>query len=100
MEKACGERVARSGAVDDIVNRLGGRAQHLVAVRPQRAGRAEGHHHLAEPLGERPSDLTDADLEGTAGELAVLEAAGDVVKEPRGVDAIWRAAAVAASQAA
>ena len=48
----------------------------------------------------RPSDLTDADLEGTAGELAVLEAAGDVVKEPRGVDAIWRAAAVAASQAA
>jgi predicted DsbA family dithiol-disulfide isomerase len=38
----------------------------------------------------RPSDLVDADLEGTAGELAELEAAGEIVKEPRGVDAIWR----------
>jgi hypothetical protein len=48
----------------------------------------------------RPSDLTDADLEGTAGELAVLEAAGEIAKEPRGVDAIWRLAAAAASRAA
>jgi hypothetical protein len=48
----------------------------------------------------RPSDLADADLEGTAGDLAVLEAAGDVLKEPRGADAIWRAAAASASQAA
>ena len=48
----------------------------------------------------RPSDLVDADLEGTAGELAVLQEAGEIAKEPRGVDAIWRLAAAAASQAA
>jgi 2-hydroxychromene-2-carboxylate isomerase len=43
----------------------------------------------------RPSDLVDADREGTAAELAELEAAGTVVREPTGADAIWRAAAVA-----
>jgi 2-hydroxychromene-2-carboxylate isomerase len=41
----------------------------------------------------RPSDLVDADLEATAAQLAELEAAGTVAKEPAGVDAIWRAAA-------
>jgi hypothetical protein len=41
----------------------------------------------------RPSDLVDADLEGTASELAALEAAGTVTGEPAGTDAIWRAPA-------
>ncbi len=43
----------------------------------------------------RPSDLVDADLEATAAELAKLEAAGSVLRQPAGTDAIWRAAAVA-----
>jgi 2-hydroxychromene-2-carboxylate isomerase len=38
----------------------------------------------------RESDLVDADHEGTAAELAELEAAGSVVREPAGRDAIWR----------
>jgi protein-disulfide isomerase-like protein with CxxC motif len=42
----------------------------------------------------RPSDLVDADLDATAAELRELEAAGGVVREPAGVDAIWRAAAL------
>ena len=41
----------------------------------------------------RPSDLADADLEATAAQLAELEAAGTVAKEPAGEDAIWRVAA-------
>jgi hypothetical protein len=40
----------------------------------------------------RPSDLVDADLEAARAEL---EAAQDVIREPAGVDAIWRAAATA-----
>jgi predicted DsbA family dithiol-disulfide isomerase len=40
----------------------------------------------------RPSDLVDADLEAAAAALADLEAAGSVVREPAGVDAIWRTA--------
>jgi 2-hydroxychromene-2-carboxylate isomerase len=40
----------------------------------------------------RPSDLVDADLEATGAELAELEAAGSVTREPAGRDAIWRAA--------
>jgi 2-hydroxychromene-2-carboxylate isomerase len=40
----------------------------------------------------RPSDLVDADLEGTAAELAALAEAGAVSREPVGMDAIWRAA--------
>jgi protein-disulfide isomerase-like protein with CxxC motif len=40
----------------------------------------------------RPSDLVDAAPEATAAELAALEAAGNVVREPAGRDAIWRAA--------
>jgi 2-hydroxychromene-2-carboxylate isomerase len=40
----------------------------------------------------RPSDLVDADPEATAAELAELEAAGSVTREPAGCDAIWRAA--------
>ena len=44
----------------------------------------------------RPSDLVDADLEATAAALAELADAGSVVREPAGVDAIWRAAALAA----
>ena len=39
----------------------------------------------------RPSDLVDADIEATAAALAEAEAAGDVMREPAGVDAIWRA---------
>jgi hypothetical protein len=38
----------------------------------------------------RSTDLVDADLEGTASDLAVLEVAGDVVREPAGRDALWR----------
>ena len=38
----------------------------------------------------RPSDLVDADLEATAAALAELETAGSVLREPAGVDAIWR----------
>jgi protein-disulfide isomerase-like protein with CxxC motif len=41
----------------------------------------------------RPSDLVDADHEATVTELAELETAGTVAREPAGVDAIWRAAA-------
>jgi protein-disulfide isomerase-like protein with CxxC motif len=40
----------------------------------------------------RPSDLDDADPETTAAELAELEAAGSVTREPAGMDAIWRGA--------
>jgi protein-disulfide isomerase-like protein with CxxC motif len=40
----------------------------------------------------RPSDLVDADPEATAAELAELTAAGTVVREPAGNDAIWHAA--------
>jgi protein-disulfide isomerase-like protein with CxxC motif len=45
----------------------------------------------------RPSDLVDADLEGSAAELADLAATGTVVREPAGRDAIWRAAKLARS---
>jgi 2-hydroxychromene-2-carboxylate isomerase len=38
----------------------------------------------------RPSDLVDADPGATAAELAELERAGEVAREPRGNDAIWR----------
>jgi 2-hydroxychromene-2-carboxylate isomerase len=38
----------------------------------------------------RPSDLVDADIEATASDLAVLDSAGDVVREPAGRDALWR----------
>ena len=44
----------------------------------------------------RPSDLADADLEATTAELAELAAAGAVVREPAGADAVWRAADAAA----
>jgi 2-hydroxychromene-2-carboxylate isomerase len=37
----------------------------------------------------RPTDLVDADPEATAAELAVLEAAGSVTREPAGGDGIW-----------
>jgi 2-hydroxychromene-2-carboxylate isomerase len=40
----------------------------------------------------RPSDLADADIEATAGELAALAEAGAVSRDPAGRDAIWRAA--------
>jgi 2-hydroxychromene-2-carboxylate isomerase len=40
----------------------------------------------------RPSDLVDADLDGTAAQLAELAEAGTVSREPAGSDAIWRAA--------
>jgi 2-hydroxychromene-2-carboxylate isomerase len=43
----------------------------------------------------RPSDLTDADPVATAAKLAELEAARSVVREPAGLDAIWRAAEAA-----
>jgi 2-hydroxychromene-2-carboxylate isomerase len=43
----------------------------------------------------RPSDLVDADLDAAAAELAELEAAGSVLRQPAGADAIWRAAALA-----
>jgi hypothetical protein len=39
----------------------------------------------------RRSDLVDADLEAARAEL---DAATDVVREPAGVDAIWRAASL------
>jgi predicted DsbA family dithiol-disulfide isomerase len=42
----------------------------------------------------RPSDLVDADLDGTATALADLEAAGEVAREPAGADAIWRTAGI------
>ena len=38
----------------------------------------------------RPSDLVDADLDATAADLAQLEQAGEVTRDPRGNDAIWR----------
>ena len=41
----------------------------------------------------RPSDLVDADLVATAAELTELERSRAVTREPRGNDAIWRAAA-------
>jgi protein-disulfide isomerase-like protein with CxxC motif len=40
----------------------------------------------------RPSDLVDADPAATAAELAELERTGAVTREPRGNDAVWRAA--------
>jgi len=43
----------------------------------------------------RPSDLLDADFDATTAELAELAAAGAVVREPAGVDAVWRATDVA-----
>ncbi len=43
----------------------------------------------------RPSDLVDADFEATTAELAELAAAGTVVREPVGTDAVWRAAEAA-----
>ena len=48
----------------------------------------------------RPSDLADADLEGTASDLAALETESLVAKEPAGRDAIWRAPASSAAEAA
>jgi protein-disulfide isomerase-like protein with CxxC motif len=45
----------------------------------------------------RSSDLVDADPEATAAELAELEAAGSVVRDPAGRDAIWRTASTAES---
>ena len=39
----------------------------------------------------RPSDLVDADFEATTAELAELAAAGAVVREPAGTDAVWLA---------
>ena len=42
----------------------------------------------------RPSDLVDADLEATAAALAELEAAGAVVRDPAGADAIWKTAGI------
>ena len=48
----------------------------------------------------RPSDLVDADIEGTASDLAALETEGLVAKEPAGRDAIWRAGASAAAHPA
>jgi hypothetical protein len=45
----------------------------------------------------RPSDLVDADFAATAAELAELEAAGGVVREAAGVDAVWAAAGAASS---
>jgi 2-hydroxychromene-2-carboxylate isomerase len=47
----------------------------------------------------RPSDLADTDIEGTAAELAELEAAGSVTREPAGVDGIWRTARIEAHAA-
>jgi 2-hydroxychromene-2-carboxylate isomerase len=38
----------------------------------------------------RPSDLVDADLEATEGQLAALAGEGRVACEPRGGDAVWR----------
>jgi predicted DsbA family dithiol-disulfide isomerase len=40
----------------------------------------------------RPTDLVDADFDATTAELAELAAAGAVVREPAGADAVWRAA--------
>ena len=48
----------------------------------------------------RPSDLLDADFEATAAELAELTAAGAVVREPAGRDAIWRATEAATANPA
>jgi hypothetical protein len=48
----------------------------------------------------RASDLVDADPEATAAELAELEAAGSVLREPAGADAIWRATALVSGAAA
>ena len=45
----------------------------------------------------RSSDLVDADPEATAAELEELEAAGSVVRDPAGRDAIWRTASTAES---
>ena len=42
----------------------------------------------------RPTDLVDADIEATAAALAEREAAGAVVRDPAGVDAIWRTAGI------
>jgi protein-disulfide isomerase-like protein with CxxC motif len=39
----------------------------------------------------RPSDLVDADFDAATAELAELAAAGAVVREPAGADAVWRA---------
>jgi predicted DsbA family dithiol-disulfide isomerase len=48
----------------------------------------------------RPSDLVDADREATAAALAQLEASGSVVREPAGVDAIWRTTGIEEAAAA
>jgi 2-hydroxychromene-2-carboxylate isomerase len=42
----------------------------------------------------RPSDLVDADPEATLADLAELEAAGSVRRDPAGRDAIWRTASI------
>jgi 2-hydroxychromene-2-carboxylate isomerase len=47
----------------------------------------------------RPSDLADADREATAAQLAELEAAGSVAREPAGADAIWRVPAAVQAHA-
>ena len=44
----------------------------------------------------RPTDLVDADFDATTAELAELAAAGAVVREPAGADAVWRATGAAA----
>ncbi len=44
----------------------------------------------------RPSDLMDADFDATTAELAELAAAGAVVRDPAGADAVWRATDAAA----
>jgi predicted DsbA family dithiol-disulfide isomerase len=48
----------------------------------------------------RPSDLVDAELDGTAAQLAELAEAGSVSREPAGRDAIWRVAAAGCDAAA
>jgi len=48
----------------------------------------------------RPSDLADADLEATVTEAAELAAAGTVIRDPTGRDAIWRAGDAGATSVA
>jgi 2-hydroxychromene-2-carboxylate isomerase len=48
----------------------------------------------------RPSELVDADLEGTRAALEELAGAGAITREPAGVDAVWRAAREARAHAA
>jgi 2-hydroxychromene-2-carboxylate isomerase len=47
----------------------------------------------------RPSDLQDADREGTASDLAALESSGSVAKERAGADAVWRVPAAVKAHA-